>query len=129
MPSRSRGLRGVFTRGLATGKYSSSRNASHASGGHGPAPKRMATSISSRSKSARVTVASTFTSIFGCASMKRMRRGISQPVAKEGSTLTVRRLSRRVGRSCSAACAISSSALRTRSAKSRPAAVSATRLP
>jgi hypothetical protein len=56
---------------------------------------------------ASAVLAITFTSIFGCASMKRMRRGMSQREANEGSTLTVSRSSRRV-RNCSAACTISS---------------------
>jgi hypothetical protein len=61
--------------------------------------------------------------------MKRMRRGMSQREAKDGNTLTVRRLPRRAGLTASVACSMSFSAARTRSAKALPEAVSATRLP
>src|SRR6476646_7334616 len=82
--SRSRGAFGSLPRlnfGLATGKYSSSRNGSHTSGGHGPTPKRIATSISSAAKSASAVVAVTLTSTPGFASMKRINRGMSQRAA------------------------------------------------
>ena len=80
---------------LPTGKYSSSRKCSHTSGDQGPPPKRTATSTSSARKFASAVVAITLTSMPGFASMKRIRRGMSQREAKDGSTLTVSRSSRR----------------------------------
>ena len=121
--SRSFGSFGSLPRlsfGLATGKVFVVEERFARERGHGPRPKRIAMSTSSVVKLASAVEATTFTSISGCASMKRMRRGMSQREAKDGSTLTVRRWSRR-SPSASAASKISCSAARTRSANARPA--------